>query len=433
MLENNTSQIVHNNQVVLLEKAKVYRHQLKSCQAAFRLLEGAVLTGIVEAVAANKIVPDIVKYEQNLVNKNGFAKEFFELAGKPLFKEEVNNKYKKLKEKFPRIADKKILVIDDQYAETGWKQVFHLLFGSETITGQNNSKAALKYLENHANHVMCILLDLRLPSMEEQGIELLKVINRFYPQIPVIIFSISDSIIYARQVFKLGAWDFFPKEPLDSEHRNPIDYFLTFYDIITNIWAYNKNYVEPFWEKIIDLERDLEKYDNQQGSGLAQSTIRELKKAYRHFVFDEMNNFTASFLEMNQFDEVIFCCSKSFESYLKLFTKSVGVDKEIRPKSKGSKLSFEEVEKSIRGLGELINAMKSKNNVLNLSTEWFNNAYEINDKRNRYIHGYIMDSSFKAGKMKPADKDTAKIFFEKTLKLISELQVKLETNPDRNS
>lgn len=433
MPDNNTSQIVHNDQVVLLEKAKVYRHQLKSCQAAFRLLEGAVLTGIVEAIAANKIVPDIVKYEQNLLNKNGFAKEFFELAGKPLFKDEVNNKYKKLKEKFPRIADKKILAIDDQYAETGWKQVFTLLFGKDSIIGQNSSKTALTYLQEHSVNILFILLDLRLPKTEEQGIELLKEINKYYPQIPVVVFSLSDSIIYARQVFKLGAWDFFPKEPLDSEHRNPIDYFITFYEIITSIWTYNKNYVEPFWEKIIDLEKDLEKYDNQQGSGLAQTTIRELKKAYKHFVFDEMNNFTASFLEMNQFDEVIYCCSKSFESYLKLFTKSVGIDKEIQHKSKGGKPSFEKGEKGIRGLGELINAMKNKNSILNLSNAWFNNAYEINDKRNRYIHGYIMDSSFKAGKMKPADKDTAKIFFEKTLKLISELQVKLETNPDRNS
>lgn len=426
-LESNT--IADNNQVFLLEKARLYNHQLQSCRAAFRFLEGSVLTGIVESEAANKIVPDIIKFEQKLFNKNQFANDFFELAGKPLFKETINKKYKKLKQRLPRITNKRILVIDDKYAETGWKQVFSLLFGKDAVVGQNNSKTAIKYLGENSKNVLCILLDLRLPKTEEQGIELLKEINNYYPQIPVVIFSGSDSIIYARQVFKLGAWDYYPKEPVDTEHRNPIDYFITFFDIITNVWDYDKNYVVPFWKKIIDLEELLQQFENQQGAGLSQLTIRELKKAYKHFVYEKMNIFTPSFLEMNLYDEVIYCCAKSFESYVKLYAVSSGITKEERTvinyssgKAETSKQK-NDILKSTKGLKELIEIIKNNNGTLKISLDWFGAAENLVIQRNKYIHGSTTESSYKSGKIKPANEEVAKLFFENTLKLISELKI----------
>jgi len=423
---DNQTQSLNNQQILLLEQAKASRHQLQSCKAAFRLLEGAVLTGLVEAESANEIVPKIVKYEEKLLNKNGFAKEFFELAAKPLFKDAVNKKYKEIKERFPRIDGKKILVIDDRYTETGWKQVLNLLFGDNVIVGQNNKKSALNYLGEKSDIVLMIMLDLRLPDKEEQGIELLKQINKDYPQIPVVIFSTTDSIIYARQVFKLGAWDYFPKEPADTESHNPVDYFLSFSEIIKNIWGYHKKYIEPLWEKIISLEKDLQKFNNQQGSGLAQLTTRELKKAYKHFVFEQMNIFTPSFLEMNVYDEVIYCCSKAFESYLRLGVELLGLDKERKFLNKNNEPSIEEVEKVLRGLKEIIESFENNKTDIRLSENWFKNAYKINKLRNRYIHGYLIGSNYKSSKMKPADKEVAQQFFENTLQLIGELQNKIE-------
>ena len=421
--------IAVNNQVFLLEKARIYNHQLQSCRAAFRFLEGAVLTGIVEAEAANEIVPGMIMYEQNLLNKTEFAKDFFDLAGKPLFRETLNKKYKKLKQKFPLIKNKKILVVDDKYTETGWKQVLGLLFGKDVMVEQNNSKSAINYLYENSKNVLCILLDLKLPKSEEQGIELLKLINKDYPQIPVIIFSTSDSIIYARQVFKLGAWDYFPKEPGDTEHRNPVDYFITFFDLIINVWDYERNYVIPFWKKIIDLEELLRHFENQQGSGLSQLTIRELKKAYKHFVFEKMNNFTPSFLEMNLYDEVIYCCSKSFESYLKLYIVSSGITKEEKTiincynsKAEASKQK-KDVLKDSRGLKSLMDILKNNNDTLKISQSWFNISDDLIFMRNKFIHGSATESSYKSNKIKPANEEAAKQFFEKTLELISKLKI----------
>ena len=428
----NNNLTLDNKQTLLIEKARTYSHQLQSCRAAFRFLEGAVLTGLIDPRSANKIVPLMVKYEQNLNNRNNFANDFFELADKPLFKESVNKKYKYLLQSFPKKINKRVLVIDDKYSETGWKQVFTLLFGNDMVIGQNNSKSALNYLQNNSNKILCILLDLKLPDTEDQGIALLKKINKDYPQIPIIIFSISDSIIYARQVFKLGAWDFFPKEPKDTVHRNPVDYFINFFEILKRIWDYDKNYVEPYWQKINDLENYLRKYNSQQGSGLSQLALRELKKAYKHFIFNEMSIFTPSFLEMNQYDEVIYCCSKAFESYLRLYAVETGLNKErrfiIKINDDLVKLDEEErdILKTIRGLKDLIKAIEINNNKFKLAHEWFVDANMIVKKRNRFMHGYLKDSSYKASKTKSADKEITSDFFDKTLRLIFELQTNLE-------
>lgn len=423
------SKHLNNEEIILINKAREIDHQLVSSRAAFRLLQGAVLTGAVDPEAANLIVPDLLKYETNSLEKEGFGKEFFTLAGKPNFKKTVSQKYKSFKSGLPKLAGKQILIIDDQFNVAGWNQILTLLFGKDTIVGRGARKSALEFLEQNGESVICILVDLRLPKTEEQGISLIAEICSIYPQIPVVVFSGSDSVVYAKQAFKAGAWNFFPKQPEESiknsQYRNPIDYFQSFYELIKAVVEYDKFFVDRFWTKIIAIENVLRKYDKQSGGGIAGTVTRELKKAYRHLIFERMNSFVPAFLSTSYYDEAIYCCSKAFECGLSLYSQEKGINEEriqdLQYGSKGLEITEKIIALRLKSLGDLVQNMKSKQKTLGLSEAWFVKADEIRRIRNRYIHGYFTNFSNKSSKLRPADEKMALKVMHDTIYLIQSI------------
>lgn len=427
---NQENSIIQNQQEILMNKAKIIRHQLTSCRAAFRLLEGAVLTGIIDAEKANKILPLLLKYEKQILNKQDFGKEFFELASKPLFKKLASNKYEKVSKNFLTKQTHKILIVDDKYTETGWKQVFSLLFGKSNIIGCNSKNSCIKYLNTNSSEISFILLDLKLPDKEEQGLDLLKFIVNDYPHIPVIIFSGSDSIIYARKALTQGAWDYFPKEPENQTHRNPIDYFITFFEIISKVKEYCDDYVDKYWIKIDKIGEDLNKFDNGSGAGLIKSVIRELKKAYKNLIFNDLNNYIPSFLEINHYDNVVLSCSKALEMHLKFITKLKSINTKYKiEKDETDKLYTtpieEDIIRNIRGLSYLLRAIESNKNIISFSKNWYDIVRKLNSRRSKYIHGYLENQSYKSSKMKDVTKEDAIDFIKDTLFVITDSTDKL--------
>lgn len=246
------------------------------------MLIGAILAGYLKRDNVIIEIEEFLKQTDNeqikLVEKSTFLKD---IKGEA-FQELIKN-YEYIKEEDFYFKNRKVLFIEDNYVKAGWNIILNLILGKD----KSQCTTIITYLESKRNETACIFLDLRLPEREEEGLELLKTIREKYPEIPVVILSASDSEIYAKKAFELGAWDFFPKDPIDKENRDPVDYFLSLHTIVKKISSYDKNFVNKYWKRILGISEDLQKYDREEGSGLARAVRRELEKTYKHLIFNE--------------------------------------------------------------------------------------------------------------------------------------------------
>ncbi len=104
-----------------------------------------------------------------------------------------------------------LLIVDD---EQSYRQLLTLVFegdGHNIRTAVNGRDALLK-LEEEAADV--IISDVKMPDMD--GIELLRAVRGFLPDIGVVLMTAFASVETAREAFKLGADDFIQK-PFDVE------------------------------------------------------------------------------------------------------------------------------------------------------------------------------------------------------------------------
>ena len=104
-----------------------------------------------------------------------------------------------------------LLIVDD---EQSYRQLLTLVFegdGHHIRTAINGRDALLK-LEEEAADV--IISDVKMPDMD--GIELLRAVRGFLPDIGVVLMTAFASVETAREAFKLGADDFIQK-PFDVE------------------------------------------------------------------------------------------------------------------------------------------------------------------------------------------------------------------------
>ncbi|MGL1890972.1 MAG: response regulator [Spirochaetaceae bacterium] len=76
-----------------------------------------------------------------------------------------------------------------------------------------DGKAALEILENHHNIIDLVITDIHIPLMN--GIELLKIINKKYPDIITMVLSGFENFNYAKDAFKCGIFDYMLK-PVDK-------------------------------------------------------------------------------------------------------------------------------------------------------------------------------------------------------------------------
>jgi two-component system, NtrC family, response regulator PilR len=104
-----------------------------------------------------------------------------------------------------------LLIVDD---EQSYRQLLTLVFegdGHHIRTAINGRDALLKLEEEPAD---VIISDVKMPDMD--GIELLRSVREFLPDVGVVLMTAFASVETAREAFKLGADDFIQK-PFDVE------------------------------------------------------------------------------------------------------------------------------------------------------------------------------------------------------------------------
>ncbi len=104
-----------------------------------------------------------------------------------------------------------LLIVDD---EQSYRQLLTLVFQGDghNIRTAMNGRDALQQLESESADV--IITDVKMPDMD--GIELLRSLREFLPDIGVILMTAFATVETAREAFKLGADDFIQK-PFDVE------------------------------------------------------------------------------------------------------------------------------------------------------------------------------------------------------------------------
>ncbi len=104
-----------------------------------------------------------------------------------------------------------LLIVDD---EQSYRQLLNLVFQGDghNIRTAMNGRDALEKLEAEAADV--IITDVKMPDMD--GIELLRAVREFLPDVGVILMTAFATVETAREAFKLGADDFIQK-PFDVE------------------------------------------------------------------------------------------------------------------------------------------------------------------------------------------------------------------------
>lgn len=367
------------------------RHRLKSCRAAYRLLQGAVISGTVSVPDAKKLLPDIVKYEVdgkgNEFVSGDFANEYFndiqekQEALKLILKESYGLGFK--------VNDRKVLVIDDQITTNGWKQVFTILFDEKLICAINEKQAIEQFRRNKDN-ILCVLLDLRLPKIEEEGLDLLVKLRELDESVPIIIFSATDSVIYAKQSFLKGAWDYFPKEPEPQFYRTSLQYYFAFRDIIIRVIEYDNKYRKKFWTRIQSIEKSVNNKTGEQYAPLRQRVLFHIQKAFKLIVREEIDKFSLSFAQVNQCEEVILQCALALESLCaivmlekRIFNQKL---KRVRTENGDWKTILELSLEPGSYLGDKLKLLRNNRTKTNLDNEWFDKAQKLNDLRNMVTH-----------------------------------------------
>jgi DNA-binding NtrC family response regulator len=100
-----------------------------------------------------------------------------------------------------------VLMIDDDEIALKFYSTVLESYGITNFKKITDSREALPYLSE--NQVLLVLLDLNMPHIS--GIELLKEINKLYPNIPVIVITADNKVELAVECIKIGAFDFLVK------------------------------------------------------------------------------------------------------------------------------------------------------------------------------------------------------------------------------
>jgi two-component system NtrC family response regulator len=119
-----------------------------------------------------------------------------------------------------------ILVIDDDIAV---RTSLLLLFEKEgfAVHGVDGKESAIQFLENETPSLVILDLNFSIDTSGVEGMELLRMIRRLHPLLPVILITGWASIELAVQGMKLGANDFINKPWNNSHLLQSVRTFLT--------------------------------------------------------------------------------------------------------------------------------------------------------------------------------------------------------------
>lgn len=118
---------------------------------------------------------------------------------------------------------KQFLLIDDhEIVRSGVKNVLQELFKPCEIFEANDEKSALSQLKAHKYDL--VIMDVQMPGTDTAG--LMEYIKTRYPDIRVLIFSMSSENVYAKRFLKAGAMGFVSKNAGLTELKKAVDLVL---------------------------------------------------------------------------------------------------------------------------------------------------------------------------------------------------------------
>lgn len=172
------------------------------------------------------------------------------------------------------LGDGKVLLIDDEYNEKGWKHLFDAVFSEENTLYAKSTNEAKNFIDTLSDELAFVLLDLKIPEKPEGGLNFLRYIKRNHLDLPVIIFSGVDETLYTKKCFKAGAFDYFVKE-IGELDRSSLDYYQKFKEMVEDALSHPE--WRNIWRRIGNLPGPNE---YTMGSKTYKKVISCLRKAY---------------------------------------------------------------------------------------------------------------------------------------------------------
>jgi len=115
-----------------------------------------------------------------------------------------------------------LLVDDDPFVLSAGKRILQVV-GFDTLTA-SSGPAAIRTLQNHADVVVCVLLDLSMPKMD--GIQTFQALREICPQIPIFLVSGWDEEEFSRRLQGIDCSGFIHKPYSLSDLSSALDHVL---------------------------------------------------------------------------------------------------------------------------------------------------------------------------------------------------------------
>ena len=131
-----------------------------------------------------------------------------------------------------------VLLVDDDTRALELTRILLLNAGIGTVLTLSDSRATLPFLEEH--DISLVILDLMMPHMN--GVDLLPLIHRDYPHIPVIVETGAGEVDTAVKCMKSGAIDYLVKPVEATRLVNSVKNALNFDDLLQEVSSL-KNYL----------------------------------------------------------------------------------------------------------------------------------------------------------------------------------------------
>jgi DNA-binding NarL/FixJ family response regulator len=112
----------------------------------------------------------------------------------------------------PKAAKAKcILIVDDHpMMRNGLAQLIGNERGLRVCGEADTAAQAMQFLATHPHPMDLVLCDISLP--DKNGLELIKDIRALYPQLPILVVSMHDELIYAERVLRAGGRGYIMKQ-----------------------------------------------------------------------------------------------------------------------------------------------------------------------------------------------------------------------------
>ncbi|HTB82799.1 MAG TPA: response regulator transcription factor [Candidatus Sulfotelmatobacter sp.] len=106
---------------------------------------------------------------------------------------------------------KQILIVDDHpMMRNGLAQLIGNERGLKVNGEADNAAQAMKFLATPPQEVDLVLCDISLP--DKNGLELIKDIRAMHPELPILVVSMHDELIYAERVLRAGGRGYIMKQ-----------------------------------------------------------------------------------------------------------------------------------------------------------------------------------------------------------------------------